>query len=171
MLTKFKDSDLFKGIDADYLENLEAVCKEINVARNDYLFRQGDAGKGMYIIIDGEIGILVKDDKGKDQEIATLTSGSPFGEISLLEKQTRIASAKAKKKTSLLYLDIKQFSQQIKQGNVNALRISHNIALTMIERLEKANELLTQLQNHANSVKAQREVSLYKEKLLEEGLF
>ena len=102
--------------------------------------------------------------------VATLEPGSFLGEVCMLEKTERIASAKAKTDAHLLYLDIKEFKQQVKDHNIDALRMAYNISLTLIDRLTKANELLTKLED-ASSNKTIREVLKYKNKLLEEGLF
>lgn len=169
MLKEYSHLKLFNEVDKDYLQNLESSCKEISLPKNKYLFHEGDTGNGMYIIISGEIEIIVDEQAGN--VVSVLTEGHPLGEISLLEKQTRIASARAKVDSKLLYLDITKFSDHIKKRDINALRIAYNIGLTMVDRLEKANQLITALQSKPESKRTQREVSKFKEKLLQEGLF
>lgn len=171
MLNNFKDNHIFNEVSEEYLDSLETECNEVFIEMNNYLFKQGDPGRGMYIIVDGEIDIFVDTDKDGEQCVARLKPGATLGEISLLDRQKRIASAKAKKDSRLLYLDIKKFSEHIKNKNPEALRIVYNISLTMVDRLEKANSILIDLQSHAEPKKIQREVSHYKAKLLDEGLF
>lgn len=168
MLDKFNKSELFDGVTLEYLESLETECTERDLKANEYLFRQGDTGKGMFLIVEGKIDIITE--TGVDNIVATIGAGSILGEVCMLERQKRIASARAKTDAKLLYLSIKKFAEHIKHNDPNALRIIHNIALSLIKKLESANELLSKIQGKT-SQPMNREVSKYKEKLLKEGLF
>lgn len=168
MLDKFNNSELFDGVTHDYLESLETECTEKDLGANEYIFRQGDTGKGMFLVIEGKVDIIVE--SGVDNIVATMSEGSILGEVCMLEKQKRIASARTKTDAKILYLSIKKFAEHIKQNDPNALRIIHNIALSLIKKLETANDLLTKLQGKTGQP-MYREVSTYKEKLLKEGLF
>lgn len=165
-----KKSELFSKVRPEYLNNLVNECTEVSIEPREILFHQGDIGNGMYIITEGEVDIILEQ-KSSSKVIATLIAGAFFGEFCMLVPQTRTATVKALKPTKLLYLDIKQFQEHINRRDVDALQISHNIALTLIERLKKANKILSSLpeeDSHGNKI---REITLYKEKLLAEVLF
>lgn len=164
-----KDIELFKNVSDDYLQRVLNRCKKIDLDKGEYLFRKGDVGDGMYVIVDGEVEVLVG--KKQNHVVSTLTNKHTIGEISLLGKQTRIASARTKTPTSVLFLHFSEFSEQITNSNIDALRVVHNLAITIADRLEKSNELLNKLAQQDETKRAKREVSRYKEQLLEEGLF
>ena len=71
------------GIFADLTEaELRDVAGELDersVPEGGWVMRQGDTGTGLFIVVDGEVGVVVD-----DEERATLATGSFFGEVSVL---------------------------------------------------------------------------------------
>jgi CRP-like cAMP-binding protein len=71
------------GIFADLtdaeLHGLAAELDERSFPEGDWVLRQGERGDGLFIVIDGEVGVIVD-----DEERAILTTGSFFGEVSVL---------------------------------------------------------------------------------------
>ena len=65
---------------------------------NDILFKEGDRGREMFILREGEIKITHKDKDG-EVELARLGAGSVIGEMSLLDNMPRSASGIATKPT------------------------------------------------------------------------
>ncbi len=165
-----KKSELFSNVKSEYIDNLVKECTEVSLEPREILFHQGDIGNGMYIITEGEVDIILEQ-KDTAKIAATITAGSFFGEFCMVAPQTRTATVKATKPTKLLYLDIKQFQEHIKNKDIDALQISHNIALTLIDRLKKANKILASIPDEDSYGNKIREITMYKEKLLAEVLF
>jgi len=71
------------GIFADLTEaELRDVAGELDersFPEGGWVMRQGDTGTGLFIVVDGEVGVVVD-----DEERATLATGSFFGEVSVL---------------------------------------------------------------------------------------
>jgi len=71
------------GIFADLTEpELRGLADELNersLPEGHWVLRRGEQGTGLYIIVDGEVGVIID-----DEERATLTTGSFFGEVSAL---------------------------------------------------------------------------------------
>ena len=71
------------GIFADLTEaELRDVAGELDersFPEGSWVMRQGDTGTGLFIVVDGEVGVVVD-----DEERATLATGSFFGEVSVL---------------------------------------------------------------------------------------
>jgi len=70
----------------------------------DTIVRQGDRERRMYIILKGEVAINLSDDI-KLVELAVLKKNDFFGEISLFNNTPRSASAVARGKVEVTYLD------------------------------------------------------------------
>ena len=73
-------------------------------AAGDTIFREGDEGDKLRIIVRGTVEIL----KGT-QQVALLQDGDFFGEIALISDVPRTATAKARQASVLLALDREQF--------------------------------------------------------------
>jgi CRP/FNR family cyclic AMP-dependent transcriptional regulator len=71
------------GILADLTEpelrDLAAELDEASFPEGHWVLRRGKPGAGLFIIVDGEVGVIVD-----DEERATLATGSFFGEVSVL---------------------------------------------------------------------------------------
>jgi CRP/FNR family transcriptional regulator, cyclic AMP receptor protein len=71
------------GIFADLTEaelgDLAAELDEQSFPEGDWVLRRGESGGGLFIVVDGEVGVIVD-----DEERAVLTTGSFFGEMSVL---------------------------------------------------------------------------------------
>jgi len=71
------------GILADLTEpelhDLAAELNEASFPEGHWVLRRGKPGASLFIIVDGEVGVIVD-----DEERATLATGSFFGEVSVL---------------------------------------------------------------------------------------
>jgi uncharacterized membrane protein len=69
------------------------------------IFRAGDPGESMYIVVSGEVDIFFRNDTGQQATIETAKAGAFFGEISLLDGGPRSASATATTDVEALIVD------------------------------------------------------------------
>jgi CRP/FNR family transcriptional regulator, cyclic AMP receptor protein len=70
---------IFTDLTEDELRELAAEVDERSFPEGDWVLRQGEPGGGLFIVVDGEVGVIVD-----DEERAVLTTGSFFGEVSAL---------------------------------------------------------------------------------------
>ena len=95
-----KLTDLFKGLPSDVLASFANHLDEIYVAEGETIFRKGDIGKAMYVVVDGRIRI-----HDGDREIEMLGCDLVFGEVTVLTADVRTESATAVEESRLLRLD------------------------------------------------------------------
>jgi len=170
------NSDLFKNVELDYLNNLVQKSQTLHLEEGEFLFHQGEMGRGMYIIAEGGVDVILENNN-EQKVIAQLNQDEFFGEICMLKPQERTAGVRANTTTRLLYFDNKHYQRHIDENNPNALRIAFNIAQTLVDRLKNANDILAHLKQDENegssggSKETQREVDHFKQQLLEEGYF
>lgn len=71
----------------------------------EVLCREGDIGRALFILEEGEVDVYRKGADGESRKIAALQSGDYFGEISLIDEQPRTATVTAvgKVRAYLLY--------------------------------------------------------------------
>ncbi|MGD2079045.1 MAG: cyclic nucleotide-binding domain-containing protein [Chloroflexota bacterium] len=93
----------------------------------DTIIRQGDAGKCMYVIQEGEVEVI-RSYGGGDVRLAVLGQGDIFGEISLLGNERRSASVLAMGEVRVITIDKKIFLQRLQEDVTLAFRIFQTIA-------------------------------------------
>ena len=129
---------LFESLTPDDLDSLSRRLEEIDFARDEVIFRQGDEGSSLFIIEDGAVEISYGEGKGK-VILATLSTGQFFGELSLFDGSPRSATAKATKWSHLIRLDRDDIVDFVNKNPAAALRI----IAEMSERLRQTNELMS----------------------------
>ncbi|KAF6205063.1 hypothetical protein GE061_019230 [Apolygus lucorum] len=75
------------------------------------IVRQGDEADGMYFIEEGQVGVSRIDENGKEIGLQELEVGNYFGELALLEKQPRAATAYAMTEVKLAFLCAEAFER------------------------------------------------------------
>lgn len=97
----FKKIPVFEGLSDRNLRRIRSLCHVRHYQQGELVFRSGEPGAGMYLILDGGIEIF-RDEEDFYQEYAILYPGDFFGEIALLDDLPRTASARARSYSTLL---------------------------------------------------------------------
>ena len=84
------------------LQKLKEMGTLKSFRENDYIFRQGESGEDMYIILSGRVGIYIDVKNGYPINISHLEGGDFLGEMSLMEGLRRNASAIAETDTTVI---------------------------------------------------------------------
>ncbi len=80
------------------------------------IFREGDHGATAYIIQNGTVGIYKAVD-GKEKVLATISKGAIFGEMALIDKGQRAASARALEPTTVIVVNEAMFNEKMKKSD------------------------------------------------------
>jgi CRP/FNR family transcriptional regulator, cyclic AMP receptor protein len=99
-----KSLNLFKDTPENILADLAPLMKEIQFEQGTEIFKEGEIGDSMYIIQQGNIKIH----KG-NTTLAILKEKEVFGELSLLDADTRSATATADTDCTLYKIDQEPF--------------------------------------------------------------
>lgn len=74
---------------------------QMHYEAGEEVFHQGDLGDALYIILDGEVEVVMEE-AGASRVIASMTTGEFFGELALLQRRPRSATVRCTKPTTLL---------------------------------------------------------------------
>jgi CRP-like cAMP-binding protein len=85
---------IFSNLDPTSLYNLSQHFEELSFKKDEKIFEEGSDGDAMMVIASGEVRISYKVDIQESEEaLAILKTGDVFGEMALLDKQPRSATA------------------------------------------------------------------------------
>jgi CRP-like cAMP-binding protein len=116
-------------------------------AAGHVLFREGDPGKHMYVIQSGRVQ-LTRRVRGREAYLATLPAGEFFGEMAIINKQPRSATATVMEESHLLVLDARTFEAMIRGNSEIAIRMFRKLASRLAQANSQVETLLKQDLNH-----------------------
>ncbi len=121
-----KGSEFFRNFPGSDLAGIAALTDVIHVQKDEVIFEQGEDGDAFYIVVQGAVRIT----RGATL-LATLGSREGFGEMAILDKESRSASATAAEDSTLLSLDRDSFDRVIEQSPV----VARGVYRVLTERL------------------------------------
>lgn len=94
---------LFASLQPAALESLIDHLALVDLVPGDALFREGDSGDTLYVVVEGEVAVI---SEGPPRvEVSRLGPGAFFGEVALVTEQPRSATIEATTVTQLLAID------------------------------------------------------------------
>src|SRR5688572_909570 len=97
-------SRLFDNLLPEELEMLGELCFLRRYKSQEMVFEKGDVGDSLFIIVDGDVEVCMRDNTGSIKVLAVLNAPDFFGEMSLIDKEYRSASVRARTDCNLLQL-------------------------------------------------------------------
>src|ERR1700753_3389932 len=80
---------LFGGVSDEVLEFLASKLVILSPRSGDIVFREGDTARDMFVVMSGEMEVQKRSQSGVDARVALLGPGDWFGEMRILDVQTR----------------------------------------------------------------------------------
>jgi CRP/FNR family cyclic AMP-dependent transcriptional regulator len=124
---------LFRGLEDQELKAIASLSKEMTFKEGEAIVKEGDAGLGFYVIIEGEAVV-----KRRNRVVAKLERGSFFGEMALLDDQPRSAEVVATEPTRCLVLLRWNFWSLVSKNK----KIVRGLFKEMARRLRATNEAM-----------------------------
>jgi len=126
-----KSLAIFSETPETTLSELAPLMQELEVEEGQELFKDGEIGDSMYIIYKGEVRIH----KG-DTTFAVLHEKEVFGELSLLDSETRSASATTQTDCLLFKIDQEPFYELLE----NRPEVAKGFIKILCQRLRALNK-------------------------------
>lgn len=126
---------LFKGLSADQLSAISEAGRLETYNAGDDLFSQGESAKAMYVIKYGSVRIHQKSSSDNKIEVATLGTGSHFGEMAFVDGEVRSASATAIEKSEIVVLDYDKLNSILQKDNSIAVSFYKELSHFLCGRL------------------------------------
>jgi len=133
----------FSDLDTRELKEVAAIVHKREYKAGEIVFAQGDPGLGMYVIQEGEVGIVLEDKWGRKRDLVVLTEGDFFGELGLIDESPRSANAVCRTPCSLIGFFRPDLMELIEQNQRLGIKIVHKLAEIVAMRLRNTDNELT----------------------------
>jgi CRP/FNR family cyclic AMP-dependent transcriptional regulator len=116
-------SPLFQAMQQTELDEILRFASERRVRRGQTIFQRGDNGSSLMAVLRGRVRISSFSGDGKEVTLNVINPGEIFGEIALLDGQSRSADAAAIEDTLLLVVERRHFVPFLRQNEDLFLRL------------------------------------------------
>ena len=103
------ECDCFRTLRARLLDQVFAAAIERRYDAEEFVIHQGQRGDALFVVIDGEARVQVRDHDGTVRTIATLNRASVAGEMSLITQEPATADVVASSEIRVLVLSSANF--------------------------------------------------------------
>jgi CRP-like cAMP-binding protein len=133
---------IFKDLDEEELSQVADVCKEEKFVSGEFIFREGEHGNRLYLIVDGEVRIS-RDVPGSGEEaLAVLKAGALFGEMAVFDRTERSTHAISNGGTTVLTISRPDFEMLLDFNREVAYKVLWACVRLLSSRLRSTNDSL-----------------------------
>ena len=108
---------------------LPPVAQRRHFRQGEVVCQKGDPGDAMYVIVKGQVRVVLPSGDGNEALLGTLDDGDFFGELSLIDGEPRSATIIASLPTDTIVL--------LREGFQDFLRASPEVAIDMLQALSR----------------------------------
>ncbi|MGI8925435.1 MAG: Crp/Fnr family transcriptional regulator [Tepidiformaceae bacterium] len=136
-----RDLPLLARLPADDVRALASTARLRSFASGATVFREGEPGDSLYVVVEGHVRIVVGSSTGNETTVAIVGPGDCFGEFALLDGRPRSASAVAAEATRTFVVTREAFVTWLTERPAAALALLE----TMSVRLRRADETIADM--------------------------
>jgi CRP/FNR family cyclic AMP-dependent transcriptional regulator len=135
--------DLFQEFDFDELEIIARHLMLRQVAKGELIFREGDPGNYMFILLSGRIAIFKGGENGQHL-LSYEGRGRIVGEMALLDRERRSATCAADNDCEFLIFTSESLTQLAEQAPALAYHFMFCLARMLSQRLRRTSGLMAE---------------------------
>jgi CRP-like cAMP-binding protein len=144
-LLRLRDVGLFGGLDIEVLKGFVGGLTITTMAPGTVLFKEGDTGREMFVLIDGEVEVLRRSRRGHETPVAVLGPGDWFGEMSILDVLPRSATTRVVAPARLLRICAQDLDALYRKDLRSYSLLVLNVARELSRRLRVADGLVAEV--------------------------
>lgn len=129
---------LFRQFRPPEIDRILSFARERNFSDREPIFRKGEAGISMMIVLQGRVLVSLTSDEGKEIALNYIEPGGILGEISLLDGRERSANATAAGPCLLLSIDRSEFIPFLRANADLAIQV----LMVLCEKLRNTSDLV-----------------------------
>lgn len=142
-LEVLRSVDLFVGLPEDHLERVVALGSEKSLKKGEQVFAEGDTGDTFYIILEGAVRVSRIVPGMGEEALAVLRPGGYFGEMSLIDDDSRSATVIAHESLRLFAIKRRDLEDLLFVDRDLAYELLWNFVRTLSRRLRATNDKMT----------------------------
>ena len=136
-----KSVNIFSDLSESELNSIQEICKTRKYPKNSMIILEEEMGDVVFIVMSGTVKITRVNDEGKEVILAMLGSGEVFGEMAILDGESRSANALSQENCEVVTINREDFLNLLKTNN----KVSLNLMTEFAIRLRKSDQQIEAL--------------------------
>ena len=136
-----KSVNIFSDLSESELNSIQEICKTRKYPKNSMIILEEEMGDVVFIVMSGTVKITRVNDEGKEVILAMLGSGEVFGEMAILDGESRSANALSQENCEVVTINREDFLSLLKTNN----KVSLNLMTEFAIRLRKSDQQIEAL--------------------------
>ena len=133
--------NIFSGLPDSDLDGISNVCQTRKYPKNSMIILEEEMGDVVFIVKLGTVKITRVNDEGKEVILAMLGEGEVFGEMAVLDGESRSANALAQENCEVIAINRQEFLNILKTNH----KVSFNLMTEFAIRLRKSDQQIEAL--------------------------
>ena len=133
---------IFKDLDDNELTRVAEVCKPQDFVSGEYIFKEGEHGNRLYLIVEGEVRISRQVPGSGEEALAVLKRGAIFGEMAVFDRSERLTDAISNGGTKTLTITRPDFELLLDFNREIAYKVLWACVRLLASRLRSTNDSL-----------------------------
>lgn len=139
---QLRDIGLFGGLSDAALDALLADLSVATVEAGEFVMREGETARDMFVVLGGELEVVKKTPSGSEARFAMLGPGDWVGEMSILDVMPRSASVRALAPSMLVVISAGDLDKLYRRDVQSYAMVVMNIARELSRRLRVADGIV-----------------------------
>ena len=118
-----RNIEIFAELTVNELAAIASVTEETTYDEGSLVFREGESGETLYLVVDGEVKVVKDCNADKEIELDTITAGDYFGEMALFGDDLRSATIRVAKPSRFLTLSKQELQEIVREYPQIALHV------------------------------------------------
>ncbi len=132
---------LFENFTSEEIRQVISLCRITTLARGAQIFSKGDLSESLYVVLAGDVEVVLPELPVEESSIVNLNPGGVFGESTFFSETSHTMSASCgSDSVTLLCLSRVAFNEIFETNNGVALRLVNNVARILAARLQETDQ-------------------------------
>ena len=133
--------NIFSDLSEKEIISIQNICTTRKYPKNSMIILEEEMGDVVFIVMSGTVKITRVNDEGKEVILAMLGSGEVFGEMAILDGESRSANALSQENCEVVTINREDFLNLLKTNN----KVSLNLMTEFAIRLRKSDQQIEAL--------------------------
>jgi signal transduction histidine kinase len=132
-MVSLESSKLFQNLSEAELKKVQEAARELSFGPGQIIFKEGDEGDGLYVVKDGIVQISTNVSQNERRVLSRVSPGDIFGEMALIDKAPRSATASAEVATIVYFIPSADFLKMLEAVPKLALILLRDVSRRLRE--------------------------------------